>query len=165
MNQSIDRQMLMFLIAIVNLSLLYCRCFLLALLTQCSFQVLLHDECTDGYTIDSSESTILYIHGDGNLWVIHRSKAHKGRVVLTLILGRTGLAAYLDVGQVGSYSSTIENGLAHTLHDGLVVSLLYHRVFGETIEAVENLALHLLDDEWRNVVATVGNSSAEIGNL
>ena len=65
-------------------------------------QILLHHQSTDGHTIVGTPSTILHIHTDGYLRVIHRSETHKHGVVMAAVLSGTCLAACLKVvvGQV-----------------------------------------------------------------
>ena len=43
----------------------------------------------------STEATVLDIHGDGHLRVLHRREAHEDRMVLALVLSCSRLTTYL----------------------------------------------------------------------
>ena len=59
-------------------------------------EVLLEKETADRYGKLGSETTILHIHSDGYLRIVHWGEAHKDGVVLTSVLGCTRLATHLE---------------------------------------------------------------------
>ena len=69
-----------------------------------------------------SETAILDIYADCYPGVIHRSKAHEGRMVPTMgILRRTCLAADLVHSGIGTTARATCHSLAHTLDYVLVI--------------------------------------------
>ena len=59
-------------------------------------EVFLHEETADRYGELGTETTILYIDSDGYLRIGHWGETHEDGVVLTSVLGCTGLATDLE---------------------------------------------------------------------
>ena len=89
-------------LTVTDAALLHLGSLSLAGRRQLAMQILLHHQSTDGHTIVGTPSTILHIHTDGYLRVIHRSETHKHGVVVAAVLSGTCLdeLLYVVVGQV-----------------------------------------------------------------
>lgn len=72
-----------------------------AALRELAIEILLYHEQANWHTVDGTEATILYIYGDGYLGIVHRGKAHEGRVVASAVLRRARLTTHLIHGGVG----------------------------------------------------------------
>lgn len=83
-------------------------------------QVLFNHQSADRHAIFGTESAILHIYGNGYLRIVHRSKSHEHRVVVTAVLGRTGLSADDDVATVKMLTRSAQHRRAHALHNIVV---------------------------------------------
>ena len=139
---------------------------MLAGIGDVAIEIFLYYQRSNRHTVGGSPAAVFDIHGDGYLGVIEGCEAHESRVVFTMgILGRTGLAGYLDVGQIGGSACAAGNGHAHTLsYVGIILGIDRRETF-LTILRSDDRIFDFLYYMRGNEPAAVGDSGTKIGDL
>src|SRR5574344_242789 len=167
-HQSIERSTLGCLSdcrTIRDMSMLEFVGFLLRLFRQFSVNILFHYQSSKRHTVVGSPSSVFHIHSHGNLWIVHRGKAHEYGVVVTTVLRRTGLTACHEVITSQGTACTTEHRGSHSLHHIVIGFLGGLGVVAAGVGGVEGFSLHLPNHVGHIVITAIGNRSTQVGYL
>ena len=159
------RRFLSRFIFIADVALLIVGGFLFAFGREAAVEVLLDDQGSERHAELGAESAVLDVDADGYARIVHRGEAHEGRVVVAAVLGRSGLSAHFDAGQVGPPAGAGQHGAPHAGHDIIIIARTDHRVAAFEIGGVELGSLYAAHHVRDVVVAAVGDSGGQVGYL
>lgn len=150
---------------IADASSLHSACLSFCSRRELAREILFHHQSADRHTEVGTPSAVFNIYGDSDFRFVHWCEAHEHRVVATVVLRRTRLAARLERQASQRSTRALQCRRTHTRDNVVVRTARRLGIMLVGVSCVERFALHLAHDMRTVVVAAVGDGSAEVGNL